>query len=541
MLKALLKKEFMALFSGVSLDRRKGTKRSKGGIIGMAVLFLFCYISIAFAFLGTSTLFADALLPDRLWLCMALTGLSSLLVAVIGSVFMTYSILYKAKDNEMLLALPIPPMSMLLSKMVSIYIMALIFSALPIIPALIILLTSGFAVSAASVVFTILSVFFIAMLATALGCLLGWLVALVIGLFPRKNVATVIFTLLFLGVYYTFYFRINKILQNLVANIDSVEGNISAYVYPFYKMGQGCAGDAVSFIIFAVICIAAMAIVCFILSRTFIRIATRTEKQVSVEYKEKKADMQSVPKALFKKELKHYLGSAAYLLNSSMGIIFMIVAAVALLIKAGTVRDLMEMLKTQFGGSLAGLPIADLLTLAIGWALCFLSSNNDITAPSISLDAKTLWLNKSLPVDYMQIFDAKRKLHLVLTVVPILILLAAIAIVLKMDIMSIFYCAVLVILFIYFCANMGLVLNLRFPNLNWTNETMAVKQGASVTLALFGNWALLLILGALYAFVLRKVLSPIAYMRILIALFLIAALLTNAWLQSHGRKRYQEL
>ena len=74
------------------------------------------------------------------------------------------------------------------------------------------------------------------------------------------------------------------------------------------------------------------------------------------------------------------------------------------------------------------------------------------------------------------------------------ILLAAIAIVLKMDIMSIFYCAVLVILFIYFCANMGLVLNLRFPNLNWTNETMAVKQGAAVVLALFGNWALLLIL-----------------------------------------------
>ena len=54
----------------------------------------------------------------------------------------------------------------------------------------------------------------------------------------------------------------------------------------------------------------------------------------------------------------------------------------------------------------------------------------------------------------------------------------------KLGTMSIFYCAVLVILFTYFCANLGLMLGLRFPNLNWTNETMAVKQGAAVFLAL---------------------------------------------------------
>ena len=540
MLKALLKKEFMALTAGITNDRRKGTRRSKGGIIGMAVLFIVCYISIGTAFLGFSAAFS-AILPDRLWLYMAMSGLSSLVISVIGSVFMTYSMLYKAKDNEMLLALPIPPGKLLLSKMASIYIMALLFAALPIIPALIIYWTGGYGATVASGIFSILSIFFIALMGTALACILGWLVALVVGLFPKKNALIVIATLVFLGAYYFIYFRINAILRNILANIDTVEGKISGYIYPFYKMGKGCAGDFVSFLIFAVICVVFFAIVYYVLSRTFFKIATRTEKTRTVEYKEKKTDLQSMPSALFRKELKHYLGSPAYMLNCSMGILFIVVAAVALLIKAGAVREIMEMLEYQLGGALAGLPFKGLVMLVLAAVLCFLSASNDITAPSISLDAKTLWLNKSLPVDAMQIFAAKRKLHLVLTIVPCLIFLAAAAFVLKLDAMSIVYCGVLVILFTYFCANFGLMLGLCFPNLKWTNETMAVKQGAAVFIALFGSWVIILALGALYAFVLRKVMSPETYIRILIALFLVASLGLNAWLMKAGKKRFAEL
>ena len=540
MLKALLKKEFMALTSGITTDRRKNVKRSKGGIIGMAVLFIVCYISLGTAFLGFSAALSE-LLPDRLWLYMAMAGLSSLIISIFGSVFMTYSTLYKAKDNELLLALPIPPGKLLLSKMASIYVMALLFSALPIIPALIIYWTGGYGATAASAVFSILSIFFIALMATALGCILGWLVALVIGLFPKKNVVTIVATLVFLGVYYVFYFRVNAILRSILANIDSIEGKISGYVYPFYKMGKGCAGDPGSFLIFAVICLVLFAIVYYVLSRTFIKIATRTEKQHTVEYKEKKANAQSIPNALFRKELKHYLASPAYLLNCSMGTLFIVVAAVALLIKAGAVREVLDMLTQQLGGSLFGAPISGLLMLALAAILCFFASSNDITAPSIALDAKTLWLSKSLPVEPKQIFDAKRKLHLVLTIVPCLILLAAAAIVLKMDAMSILYCGVLMILFTYFCANLGLTLGLKFPNLNWTNETMAVKQGAAVMLALFGCWVLLLAICALYAFILIKVMSPETYIRILIAVFLVASLLLNAWLTGPGVKAFREL
>ena len=540
MLKALLKKEFMAITSGITTDRRKGTRRSKAGVIGLAVLFIFCYVLIGAAFLGFSVAFS-VILPERLWLYMSMVGLMALAISIIGSVFMTYSLIYKAKDNELLLSLPIRPGTMLLSKISTLYIMSVLFSALAIIPAMIILWTSGFPVSAATSILGILSIFFIALMATALACILGWLVALVVGLFPKKNALTVIVTLVFLGVYYVFYFRINTILSNMIANIDTIENRMSAYIYPFYKMGQGCAGDVVSFLIFAVICVALFAIVCFVLSRTFFKIATRTEKVRNVEYKEKKAEVSSVPKALLRKELKRYLGSPAYMLNSSMGTLFVVVAAVAMIIKRADLLEIMEMLRWQLAGVMEGIPLEAYLMLLVGIVLCFLSSTNDITAPSFSLDAKTLWLSKSLPLQPTQIFDAKRKLHLILTIVPCLIFLAAAAWVFKMDVKSIFYCGVLMILYTYFNANFGLMLGLRFPNLNWTNETMAVKQGAAVFLALFGGWVLLLAVAALYIFVLRKTMTPETYMRILIAVFLVGSLGLNAWLMNGGKKRFAEL
>ena len=540
MLKALLKKEFMALTAGITTDRRKGVRRSKGGIIGFAALFVLCYVSIGAAFMGFSAAFS-VILPERLWLYMSMVGLLALALSIIGSVFMTYSTLYKAKDNEMLLALPIPPGKLLLSKMSSLYIMALLFSAIAIIPAMIILWTSGYPVSALTSVFGILSIFLIALLATALACILGWLVALIVGLFPKKNALTVIATLVFLGVYYVFYFRINAILQNMLANIDAIEGSISAYVYPFYKMGVGCAGDVMSFLIFAVICIVLFAAVCFVLSRTFFKIATRTEKIKSVEYKEKKAVAQSIPKALLRKEFRHFVSSPAYMLNCSMGTLFIVVAAVAMIIKRADIITLVEMLTYQLGGSLGGFPIQGYIMLIVGFVLCFFSATNDITAPSISLDAKTLWLSKSLPVEPAQIFGAKRNMHIILTVVPCLIFLAAAAWVFRMDPMSIVYCAVLAVLFTYFCANLGLLLGLRFPNLNGTNETMAVKQGAAVILALFGSWVLLLVIADLYIFLLRSIMAPETYIAILIAVFLVGSLLLNAWLMKAGKKRFAEL
>lgn len=51
------------------------------------------------------------------------------------------------------------------------------------------------------------------------------------------------------------------------------------------------------------------------------------------------------------------------------------------------------------------------------------------------------------------------------------------------------------------CAALGLLFNLRLPNFNWTNETVAVKRSGSVVIAMFTNLGILITLSLLYVFV----------------------------------------
>ena len=87
----------------------------------------------------------------------------------------------------------------------------------------------------------------------------------------------------------------------------------------------------------------------------------------------------------------------------------------------------------------------------------------------------------------------------------------------------------------------GLVVNLKMPNLNWTNEAIAVKQSGSVMLTLFGSWVVLIGLGALYALLLIKYISPQVFLYILIGLFLILTVALNAWLNTRGKKVFEAL
>ena len=96
------------------------------------------------------------------------------------------------------------------------------------------------------------------------------------------------------------------------------------------------------------------------------------------------------------------------MLNCSLGSVFMIGIAIYMLLKFPSVIVLLQ----QEGIDTALL--APLMVLAI----CTLASFNDITAPSISLEGKTIWLAKSLPVKIEDILNAKVKMHLILTGIP---------------------------------------------------------------------------------------------------------------------------
>ena len=65
-------------------------------------------------------------------------GLMAVFLGAFGSVFNTYSGLYLAKDNDLLLSMPIPVRIIMASRLLSVYLMGLMYSGVVILPAIIV-------------------------------------------------------------------------------------------------------------------------------------------------------------------------------------------------------------------------------------------------------------------------------------------------------------------------------------------------------------------------------------------------------------------
>ena len=58
---------------------------------------------------------------------------------------------------------------------------------------------------------------------------------------------------------------------------------------------------------------------------------------------------------------------------------------------------------------------------------------------------------------------------------------------------------------------------------------------------IFGSWAVIIILGALYIFLLRDRMSPLTFMSIVTGVFLVATVLMDLWIETKGVQRFNEL
>lgn len=122
MTKALFKKQMMEVFSWVYQNKRSGKNRSAKGIVGYVLLYM-----LIFGFIGAVFYFVAGMLCEPLvsvglgWFYFAIMGLIALFFGVFGSVFNTYASLYNAKDNDLLLSMPILSGKILLVRLSGVY------------------------------------------------------------------------------------------------------------------------------------------------------------------------------------------------------------------------------------------------------------------------------------------------------------------------------------------------------------------------------------------------------------------------------------
>ena len=530
MIKALLRVRFKALLAAFTSQARQKKKKSTGMMILFAVLYLYLGVVLC----GASGLVFHTLAEPYHalgldWLYFALAGLAALGFSIFGSVFTTQSQLYDAKDNDLLLAMPVPPRMILLSRMSPLLALNLLFGGIVFLPAAVVhAVLFGF--SPAKLLLQLLCLLCITLLSQAVSCLLGWLLHLLLSRM-NKSVASMLYMILFRGLYFYLYPQASSILSSLSLSGESIAGTFKTWVWPLYAMGAGCTGGWLPELAFAAICCAAFGLVYGFLSLTFLQSATsrRTGKRRQLDIHQLKTA--SAGQAMTRKELKRFLGTPVYLTNMGIGLILLTALAIAGLVFRGTIL-------AQLGEAAAMLrPYFSLVICAV---LAFTVSMVCISAPSVSLEGKNLWILRSMPVSARQILRAKLDFHCLLCAPLAGVCGIILAAGYGCSIWEVILTGLVPALLSVVCGLLGLVCGLKWARFDWLSEAYPCKQSVAILVVMFSMMGVPLAFGLLYMAV-QQFLSPAWFLAAAAAILAAACFGLYRLLMGWGVRRWDAL
>ncbi len=473
MFKALLSKQLGELLTFFFAGKKKKL-RSTGKSVSVILLGIFVIGVLAFMFGGMAlSICVPMCMVELDWLYFTIMGLISFIFGVVGSIFTAYTGIFVAKDNELLLSMPIKPRLIVFVRMLSLYIISFVFDALVLVPAGLIYIIFGSPTITTFITYPV-AVLVLPMLSLTVSCILGWIVALIAPRVKNKNLVTMVISVLFMGAYFIFCFGMGDYLEQLILNISFVADAIKGNAYILYLFGSALMGDIIPFLVFLFASLLIFGTVYFAISKTFLRLSTMKRGSAKIKYQAKEMKVSGFKAALFRRELNRFFSSTAYLLNCGIGIIMIALVAIFAVIEGGTISELITMLSSE-------LPeIIGLVPAVIAMIMSFMMSMTVISAPSVSLEGKTIWLIQSLPVRGRDVLRSKVLVHTAM-LAPIssvcsLILCIITGVSPVETVAVVLYSASTAVVGAY----LGVVMNLAMPKLEFTNETVAVKQSGSV-------------------------------------------------------------
>ncbi|NCA66440.1 MAG: hypothetical protein EOM87_00085 [Clostridia bacterium] len=490
----------ISLKTNLSSQQAFSTKR-KAGSAALLIL-LICVMG-----------FYVSMLAYQMGKSFAASGMLDMLImfAVIGGVFFTllnsiissFHFIFKSKDHDMLLSLPIKTSEIFLTKMTSVLVLLYAYIAPIYIPFLTVYFIFA-GVNAAMVIYAFLGFFFTPLFAFAIGLLIGMLLNSLNSLRFAKPLY-IVFFLAFIVLVMTISSNPLKIMQYLSGNSGRIISVASIVYFPYYLLSTAIsANNFWAFLGFIAVNVVPLAALVAVSSKYYVKLSSffaRSAKTKKFEYKE--SANTNVMGVLLKKELKRLISSTNYLINSCIGPLMLIIIVIV----------------NIFTGSLSAMLNAPILAVSLLY-IAFTTLLNSPLAVSISLEGETFWIYKSIPVKPSQIITAKLIMQLIIFLPLSLIGTTLLCVVFKVEALGIFMLTLYTLTINAFGAVLGMTIGLKKYNLHYTNEIQVVKQSSAVFITMLIG---LLIAASIFApyMLLGRYISEVWYVAIITVLLAI--------------------
>ncbi len=450
-------------------ERRKLLLLSIAIFIGVLMIAVFSFgysyaMALAFEQIG------------RLELLLAIMMAVTSMVGFFTTVYKASGVLFSYKDYDLVMSLPVKTSHVVASRILQLYVLNLFFTLMVMLPAGAVYALQAHPEAYYYLLFlpAMLCIPFVPIIAaTVIGALISWFSSR----FRASRMISLVLTFAAVIAFMAGSFTLNGNGQEEFADLGTGLADMIYKLYPLTAMyvDAVCNYRIDSFILFILLPVLSFVIFAAVLGSRYKAIHTGLmTSHAGGKYTMKPLKASTLFHALYQKELRRYFSSSNYILNTSIGMVLLLMSSVSLLF-----------ISPEQLGELAEIPELQhyLNTLAPVFVSMFIALSCT-TSSSISLEGNNLWILKSSPVPKHIILLAKVAVNLTITV-PITVISCVLLIIsLRTGWMDSLLLLVIPIIFACYSALIGVMINLKLPKLEWTSEVQVVKQSAAVLVAM---------------------------------------------------------
>lgn len=480
---ALFKVELSGLFNFGKI--RQYRKESAIKTVFMAISIIVLVVMMAAYIGGFAWMFAQLglysiLLPMGFVMCSLLN--------LFTTIYKAGGNLFDSKDFDLVMSLPVSSRVIVLSKVAMMYILDLCFVIVFMVPIFVIYsIFTGF--NMMSLIYFILTLLITPIIPLVVGLILGFMITFFAKRFKYANILTIVLTFIAVMIVYSFAFLFKDTTQMTneagLVNMTEVMVETFNYYYPLTILYANSVlkHSLVDFGLFAGLSVAAFIMVIWIVSRYYGKLSLLAKGNVAKGvYKITTLKTNTLFKALYSKELKKYISSSTYVVNTSIGCVICLFFALAYTFFPPA--DIKMIVSNSAARQLLITAGPYLISLMLG--MCC------ITASSISNEAKQLWLIKSLPLKVSDLYKAKIALNLTFTIPTAIIASICLILALSPTPQQRFQIIALPISIAICQSVWGLWFNVNYPKYNWTTEINLYKQSFSVVVVMMSSMLIML-------------------------------------------------
>ena len=447
--------------------------------------FLFCLMLYSMGVYAYAM--AQILFPmQQMHVLITLYIVACTLISFVEGIYKSQGILFDAKDNNLLLSLPIKKSHILVVRVLKLLTFQYLFNLMFLLPAFIVY-AYYIQPDINFYIIALITSILVPIIPTVCGSAIGYLIRLISSKVNKKKLIQFILSaVITLGVF-VIIINMNNFINGLVTNAESVNETIIQMYYPIrLYLNLIVEFNLVDFVILLIINTIPLGVLVLVGAKYYYKIIYRISESGINNARTFNVDKIRYRKpmtALALKETKRYFSSPIYILNTLVGPAILFITTISLCLKVINISaSTTLLLPFDIESYLPAIYYALVVTI------CGLTQ---ITASAISVEGKTINLIRSLPVSEKTIFNSKICMSFIIQL-PIVII-SNFLFIFKFRV-NLYYSLLifgitLAAMFLISC--LGLIINLKYPKMDANNDTEIVKQSMSSMIATFSGMIIL--------------------------------------------------